>query len=105
MAVAVLATWISGSGCRGDKQASTPDTEPPRATPDDAVTDGPEDAAASPKPGCAEGGRPWDGKLEGCLYEVEGCCYDTPAAACAAASCAEDRCQILESAPAQVACR
>ena len=49
-------------------------------------------------------GHAWDGKADGCVYEVAGCCYGTPEAACTAAGCPGDACRILESAPAQIAC-
>ena len=82
----------------------------PTTNPDDPVSSPEPDPDAEPAatdpdapPTCQDGGEVWDGKHEGCLYEVAGCCYDSPEAACAAAGCEED-CQILESAPAQIAC-
>lgn len=54
---------------------------------------------------CAAGGVPDDGDAEGCNFRVSSCCYSVAAHACAAAGCAEDRCTIMESYPAQVACR
>lgn len=65
----------------------------------------PETSAPPAEPGtCAEGGRLWDGKLGDCSYEHGGCCYDSAASACAAAGCASDRCNVMESYPAQIAC-
>lgn len=52
---------------------------------------------------CAASGVAWNGRHDGCAYEVAGCCYPTPSSACAAAGCSE-RCQILEVFPAQVQC-
>ncbi|MCR9164826.1 MAG: hypothetical protein ACE37F_15105 [Nannocystaceae bacterium] len=78
------------------------DDEPPPQAP---ATDAPTATPAADAGGCKAGGTAWDGKHEGCLYEVAGCCYGDAAAACAAAGCDGDGCQILESAPAQVACR
>lgn len=60
--------------------------------------------AKGPREGCAPKGQVWDGKHEGCLYEVAGCCYPDDASACAAAGCEATACHILESAPAQIRC-
>jgi hypothetical protein len=51
---------------------------------------------------CKDGGSP---QAEGatCAAIFEGCCYPDPAAACAAAGCAED-CIQAESLPVQVSC-
>ncbi len=58
-----------------------------------------------PRPGpCATGGRLWDGKPVDCSYEHGGCCYGSAASACAAAGCGDERCQVLESYPAQIHC-
>lgn len=61
--------------------------------------------AAAAKPECGAGGVKWNGKREGCLYEVDGCCYGTPQSACVAASCKGERCQVIETSPGQIACR
>jgi hypothetical protein len=58
----------------------------------------------SDTPECGAQGRVWEGRLDGCLYEHAGCCYDTPAAACEAAGCSQESCRILESSPAQLYC-
>ena len=82
-----------------DDEANTrPDAPPP------AESQTPPPAEAEAPGGCRASGSPWDGKLQGCLYEVSGCCYPDDASACAAAGCEGDTCQVLESAPAQVRC-
>jgi hypothetical protein len=80
-------------------EAETPDEAPDQDLPP-PETEPPE---AEPAP-CADGGRLWDGKPEDCSYEHGGCCYDSAASACAAAGCAADRCNVMESYPAQIAC-
>lgn len=60
--------------------------------------------ATEPVERCA-GGVEWNGKPEGCAYEVDGCCYADAEAACAASKCASEACEILETYPAQVRCR
>ncbi len=54
--------------------------------------------------GCRSGGEAWDGRHEGCIYEVGACCYPSPKLACEAAQCEAGACQILESSPAQIRC-
>ena len=71
------------------------------AAPTDTAQTGNEPAAGD----CAAGGVPDDGDAQGCDFRVAGCCYSLAAHACAAAGCTEDRCTIMESYPAQVACR
>ncbi len=41
---------------------------------------------------------------EGCDFRVGGECYDNADAACNAAGCPRQSCQILESYPAQITC-
>lgn len=97
--------------------ACQPKRVPPPATPppDETKADEPEPEPeplpepetepppAEPKP-CAEGGRLWSGTMGDCSYEHAGCCYDSAATACAAAGCDADRCNVLESYPAQIVC-
>ena len=106
-----MGVLLASSACRS-KPAPVPPPTGPLEFDDDA--DGPADAPGedpeTPTPavdagGCKAGGEAWDGKHEGCLYEVAGCCYADAASACAAAGCSGEACQILESAPAQVVCR
>lgn len=96
------------SGCA--RKATPPPTPPPSAptqspaTPDEELPP-PQSEPPPPKPGpCATGGRLWDGKPEDCSYEHGGCCYASPATACAAAGCTGSECQVLESYPAQIMC-
>lgn len=92
-------------GCKPREAAVPPSTSPEPPTPIDRTESEEQSVeAAVTKPACDEGGRIWDGTAE-CLYEVEGCCYDGPAEACAAASCPVDQCQIIEMHPAAVHCR
>ena len=110
-AVAAVALWMS-SGCRSKPTPVPPVTGPltfdddpsaessTRADPERTMGKRSEPAAG----GCKAGGAPWDGKQEGCLYEVAGCCYGDAQAACQAAGCEGTGCQVLESAPAQIAC-
>ena len=69
---------------------------------------GDEDGASAGSESPAGEGRPIvqgeDGVPVDCPYRVADLCYDTPEAACAAAGCAPDGCQILESYPAQIRC-
>ncbi|MEM6294081.1 MAG: hypothetical protein AAGA54_22575 [Myxococcota bacterium] len=111
MLAAMGATLV---GCRAKTQPVPPRQGPPAFDDDDAATpeapatpgedEEPKPAPAEAPGGCAASGSPWDGKLQGCLYEVSGCCYPDDASACAAAGCDAQTCQILESAPAQVRC-
>ncbi len=107
LAVAAIALWL-GTGCRS-KPASAPPATGPLTFDDDsgaaaAGTPEPEDGTPGPA-GCKASGTPWDGKQEGCLYEVAGCCYADAQQACQAAGCEGTQCQVLESAPAQIVCR
>jgi hypothetical protein len=77
----------------GTKPATTAGGDAPGASGD-----------APPAERCA-GGTEWNGKPEGCAYEVDGCCYADAETACAAAKCANEACEILETYPAQVRCR
>lgn len=88
-------------GCKKGGSTTTPEDPVTSPEPTSVEPAQREDPNAPPK--CTEKGRVWDGHHEGCLYEVRGCCYDAPQDACEAAGCPED-CQILESAPAQIAC-
>jgi len=99
---------LLAAGC--PKPAPVPPAADPLSFDDDAPEAGHSDDPDAPRSsvtdpeGCRAGGTEWAGKHEGCLYEVEGCCYPSPGAACAAAGCPKG-CQILESAPAQIRCR
>lgn len=77
------------------------------ATPRGSAREGGGAALPKPRPpGCGPEGTTWNGKLgPHCLYEVHGCCYPSPEAACSAVDCAATRCQIIETSPAQVVCR
>lgn len=55
--------------------------------------------------GCAEGGVPEDGDMEGCEIRVGTCCYAEQRHACAAAGCAPGHCIVLESYPGQISCQ
>ena len=108
--VAAIVLWMS-PGCRS-QPASVPPPTGPLTFDDDPIEQPPEGEPepepAQPKPepaGCKAGGTAWDGKHEGCLYEVTGCCYGDAQAACSAAGCEGTGCQVLESAPAQIVCR
>lgn len=101
-------------GCKPKTATSSPDTTAPVTTggndPTSSGSDGtsPDGTAATDPdapPKCAEQGEPWDGRQDTCLYEHHGCCYPDPASLCAAAGCTDDNCSILESRPAQAACR
>lgn len=106
-----LGVLLASTACRSKPAPVPPATGPlefdddvdgpPEAPSDDPSTSTPSVQAG----GCKAGGTTWNGKHEGCLYEVAGCCYPDAAAACTAAGCESDGCQILESAPAQVVCR
>lgn len=106
-----LGMLVAGIGCRSKPAPVPPPTGPLEfdddaedpAEPPSTPSTGP--ATAVDPAGCKAGGTTWDGKHEGCLYEVAGCCYPDAASACAAAGCEGSGCQILESAPAQVVCR
>ncbi|MGH1341178.1 MAG: hypothetical protein ACRBN8_06480 [Nannocystales bacterium] len=112
LAMAVVVLWMS-PGCRSKPASVPPPTEPPsfdddpgatpRATPSSGGA--PHESPDGEPTACKAGGSPWDGKHEGCLYEVAGCCYGDAQAACHAAGCEGTGCQVLESAPAQIVCR
>ncbi len=106
-----MGVLLASTACRS-KPAPVPPPTGPLEFDDDV--DGPgaapsEDPAAQAPAadagGCKAGGTAWDGKHDGCLYEVAGCCYLDAASACTAAGCESAACQIIESAPAQVVCR
>jgi hypothetical protein len=101
----VLCAWL---GCRpSPTTASAADLVPqPGEVEAPAVGTSSDDrGGGATEAGCASwGGRLWEGRAAGCLYEVSGCCYDTPAQACAAAGCEEDGCRVMEVIPAQIRC-
>lgn len=102
----LVAAILATTACKSERTTATPPEQPTDDTPESASPgQGEEPIEPEPEEVCASGGRKWDGKPEGCPYEVARCCYDSPAQACAAAKCPESRCQILESYPAQIACR
>jgi hypothetical protein len=106
----VLAAVVFVVGCKPRTGSRGPDGDPDGTGATEAVQTPPEGEETStmadgrPKPQCIEGGRIWDGHHTGCLYEVAGCCYDTPAAACTAAGCGGNDCRIMEFSPAQIVC-
>lgn len=108
VAVGVL---LTGGGCRSKAAPVPPPSGPLQYDDDDDAQASAGRDAGEPAPeargpaGCKAGGAPWDGKQEGCVYEVAGCCYPDAKSACAAADCEEAACQILEFSPAQVTCR
>ncbi len=54
---------------------------------------------------CPAGGTPRpDGLPDDCKIEHAGCCFTSPADACAAAQCPRESCQILRSYPGKVSC-
>lgn len=106
---AILLLGLLAGGCprqTAPAPASPPpsDSEPEPEEPSEELPP-PESEVppADPEP-CSEGGRLWDGKPVDCSYEHAGCCYDSAATACAAAGCAEGKCNVLESYPAQIVC-
>ncbi|MEM7153832.1 MAG: hypothetical protein AAF799_13370 [Myxococcota bacterium] len=110
----VAMTLALASGCpRRTSQQPTPtkntQTQPTPTTPTESPTATPAEPEPAEEPAaggtCGEGGQPWDGKAQGCSYEHDGCCYASAGAACAAAGCGEGKCIVLESYPAQIACR
>ncbi len=93
--VLMTASLLVHAGCRGQS------TWPP---PDESGT-GPVPALSSAQPEACDGvGTPWSGAQGTCLYEVDGCCYEDARAACRAAQCPPDACQVLEVSPAQLSC-
>ena len=108
----VAVSGLVSTGCRSKADPVPPPTGPLQYDADDEGAAGREPRATTagararkgPKD-CTARGTPWDGKHEGCLYEVAGCCYPDAASACAAAGCEGAGCQILEFSPAQVTCR
>jgi hypothetical protein len=92
----VLVGCLLVIGCR----PSSAEIQAPDGT--GAAGDAPEPDPGAP-PTC-EGGRTWNGHLDGCMYEHDGCCYDSPHALCAAAGCEAAQCRILEVRPAQARC-
>ena len=107
----LLALFVLGSltGCpskTAPPPAATTSNPSESATPEPEPLPEPEAQPPEPAPGpCRAGGRLWDGKQENCSYEHGGCCYESAADACAAADCAVERCNVLESYPAQIACQ
>jgi hypothetical protein len=97
---------LSLVACRAEsRSASAPGQADDTESTADQNADGVANGTPTEKPvECAATGRVWEGRLGSCLYEHGGCCYDTPAAACSAAGCPEERCRILESSPAQLYC-
>ena len=106
----VVAVLTLVAGCRPPGQTSEPggDSGPTQAATDTETTsesnDGETTPDGRPKPRCNQDGRVWDGHHPGCLYEVAGCCYDDPAAACNAAGCSDASCRVMEVSPAQIVC-
>lgn len=106
----LLVALALAAGCPR-QTTPTPASPPPSETEAPEPEPPPEQAPPEPElpplePGpCAEGGRLWDGTPQDCSYEHGGCCYDTAAAACSAAGCPAERCNVLESYPAQISCR
>lgn len=64
-------------------------------------------ADPTPRVTCAAEGwpQPADRMEEGCEAVVEGCCYPSDTAACAAAGCEPGACMVMESYPAQIRCQ
>jgi hypothetical protein len=105
ISAAVVVVALAG-GCA--RPAATPSSAPPtQSAPPHPAEElpPPELEPPPPNPGpCAVDGRLWDGKPQDCSYEHAGCCYGSATTACAAAGCAEGKCQVLESYPAQIRC-
>lgn len=107
----VAAVALSGwAACQSRTIVLAPTVTPPPITspadPDSTVTAVLLPAVADPLATvCPPGGTPWNGRADGCLYEARGCCYGTPEAACAASECGSRPCQLIETRPAQIACR
>jgi hypothetical protein len=59
-----------------------------------------------PSPSACDAGVPQDPTgVEPCDFIVGDACFDSAAGACACAGCADDRCAVLESYPAQILCQ
>ncbi|MCX4246367.1 hypothetical protein [Paraliomyxa miuraensis] len=102
--VFVLSVVLAGGCTRPPPPVEAPPAAAePAPEPEDELPP-PEAEPPPPAPAPCAGGRLWDGKPVDCSYEHGGCCYDSPANACKAAGCAEGRCAVLESYPAQVRC-
>lgn len=104
--MSLAALGLLGGCVRASAPLGVPPPEPaaPSPAPVEALPP-PQQEPPPPVPGpCATGGRLWDGKPVDCSYEHAGCCYDSAADACAAASCAAEQCSVLESYPAQIVC-
>jgi len=89
--------------CRRGETSPPPDGD--AATPGNTGGGASSGAATKSPPERCAGGAEWNGKPEGCAYEVAGCCYADAETACAAVKCARAACEILETYPAQVRCR
>jgi len=101
-----LIVALAGACTRQPPPPSAPPSTPAQSpAPADETLPPPQAEPPPPTPGpCAADGRLWDGKPQDCSYEHGGCCYGSPATACAAAGCTEAECQVLESYPAQIVC-
>ncbi|MEM6993454.1 MAG: hypothetical protein AAF721_23270 [Myxococcota bacterium] len=104
LAAAACKPKQTGEGTTAPLAPSDPTTPAPSAEGTPAETDS-AGASTPKKPTCGDKGTSWDGSHAGCTYEHAGCCYPDPASLCAAAGCADDDCRILESRPAQAACK
>jgi hypothetical protein len=80
---------------------SQPPLPPPTLVADPPEPEAPDTPVSSPpaEPGPAPGEPPKD-----CPFRVAQTCYLDADAACQAAGCTRDKCRIMESYPAQVAC-
>jgi hypothetical protein len=99
-----LLAVLALAGCRQGTRPSRahgPAQENPAGSTAGGATGG---AKVAPPVPCGGVGTPWDGHPQGCAYELEGCCYVDAETACKVAACPPERCQVLESYPAQIAC-
>lgn len=101
----IVGLAIAIAGCKPKSPTHPPAADQPGAAGAGADSEMPGERGEDAPPDCAaDGGEPWDGKAEGCLYEHGGCCYPSPEAMCSAAGCAAEHCSIMESSPAQARC-
>jgi hypothetical protein len=99
-----------------DGSVSDGDTSTSTSSDADVVQGGGTSSNLGASPGCASPTTPAPAVCEGgiaqqpnmetpCGFLVDGLCFESSAAACSCAGCAQDRCLILESAPAQIRCQ
>ena len=94
---------VAALGCGGNRGASEEPTTAKEKLAQDQAAKGHDDAP--------QGAKKWgkwryQGDRTACFYELDGKCFKSEKAACAAAKCkASTRCVSAGAAPAQVSCR